>query len=63
MRESQESKSPSPALELSFKQILKLHAKNTPLVSNATDSGIIDNYKILFHVIQYQPKVTQQPLV
>lgn len=43
MCESQESTNPSPASELSFKQILKLYAKeNTPLVTSATNGEITD---------------------
>lgn len=44
IHEPQESKNPSPASELSLKQILKSYAKqNTPLVTNVTDGRIIDN--------------------
>lgn len=51
MHESLESENPSPASEHSVKQILKLYAKeNTPLVTYATDGGILTS-KIYFFML------------
>lgn len=51
MHESLDSENPSPASEHSVKQILKLYAKeNTPLVTYATDGGILTS-KIYFFML------------